>query len=148
MDERHVDKKLLVFASVGRLCCTIARGLLDCWEQKLQVPLDLLMKEHFDKNGFSVMADLDVPTSDDRVVQGKLETATSGSYSHHGIAWESLSVVLNLFSSITRLVVEFGVLAKVVGSQQDGIPFAIAHLGQELSRFFLAPEWTFARTAS
>ena len=146
MDERRVDEKLLIFASVGRLCCAVAQALLGYWGQKLQAPLDLLMREHFDKNVFSVRAGLDVPTYDDKVTQGRLEATSRGSNNRNGIAWESLSVVLGLLSSVTRLVTEFGVLASVVGSQQDGILFAIVHLGQELSKFLLAPDWTFSST--
>jgi len=146
MDERRVDGRLLIFACIGRLCCVIAQALLEYWGQKLEAPLDLLMREHFDKNVFSVKAGLDIPTYDDKVVQGKLEATSRGSSGRHGIAWESISVILGLFSSVTRLVTEFAVLAKVVGSQQDGISFAIMTLAQELSKFFLAPDWTFSRT--
>ena len=146
IDERRVDDELLIFTSMGRLCCIIAKALLGYWEQKLQVPLDLLMREHFDKNEFGVRADLDVPTYDDKVVQGRLEATSRGSHGSRGIAWESLSVILGLFSSVARLVTELCVLAKVVGSQQDGISFAVVHLCQELSKFLLAPDWTLSRT--
>lgn len=147
MDERRLDEELLVFASIGRICCAIAQALLGYWAEKLQVPLDLLMREHFDKNVFSVRANLDVPTYDDKVVQGKLEATSRGSQGTRGIAWESLSVILGLCSSVARLVTELGVLVKVVGSQRDGITFAMIHLSQELSKFFLAPDWTLSRTA-
>jgi len=43
MNERRVDKKLLIYASVGRLCCTIARVLLGHWGHNLKTPLDQLM---------------------------------------------------------------------------------------------------------
>ena len=147
MDERRLDEKLLIFTSIGRLCCAVAKAVLGYWEQKLQVPLDLLMREHFDKHVFSVRANLDVPTYDDKVVQGRLEATSRGSHGTRGIAWESISVILGLFSSVARLVTELGVLAKVVGSQQDGISFAAVHLGQELSKFLLAPDWTLSRSA-
>lgn len=146
MDERRVDEKLLISAFIGRLCCALAKALLRFWEQKLQVPLDLLMREHFDKTVFNIRTDLDVPTYDDKIVQGRLEATSRDSYGSRGVAWESLSVVLGLFSSFTRLVTELCVLAKVVGSQQDGISFAVVHLSQELSKFLLAPDWTLSGT--
>lgn len=101
------------------------------------------MREHFDRIVFKVEADLDVPTYDDKVVQGKLKATSVGS---HG-TWESLSVILGLFSSVARLVTEFCVLVKVIGGQQDGISFAVVHLSQELSRFFLASDRSPSRTA-
>lgn len=145
MDERRVDGELLIFASLGRICCVMADSFLKYWEEELQVPLDLLTKEIFDKVVVSVRADLDVPTFDDRVVKGRLEGATSGSGGRYCVAWGSISFILNLFSSIARLITEFGVLAKVISSQPDGISFAIAHLGQELLKIVLVPEWQFSR---
>ncbi|KAF9650307.1 P-loop containing nucleoside triphosphate hydrolase protein [Thelephora ganbajun] len=146
MDERRLDEKLLIFASIGRMCCAIAETFLDSWEEKLQIPLDLLIKEHFDKEIFSVSVDLDVPTYNDKIVKRRLDGVSAGSDGGSSIAWESISVILSLFSSVTRLVTELGVLAKVAGSQQDGVYFTTVHLGQELSRLILAPDWSLSRT--
>lgn len=145
MNERRVDGELLIFASLGRVCCTVAEAVLRFWEEKLQVPLNLLTKELFDKEVVSVRASLDVPTFDDRVVKGKLNGATSGSRNKYCVVWGSLSFTLSLLSSATRLITEFGVLSKVISSQQDGISFAIAHLGQELLKIILAPNWQLSR---
>ena len=145
MDERRLDEKLLIFASLGRVCCSFSETILKYWEEQLQVPLDVLMKEHLDKVVVDVRARLDVPTFDDRVVKGRLESATGGSGSQYCAAWAAFSVIIGLLASAARLVTEFGVLAKVIGSQQDGIYFAILHLGQELSKIFLVPEWSFSR---
>ena len=144
MDERRLDEKLLMFASMGRICCKLSEAVLKYWEEQLRVSLDLLVKEHIDKVVVNVRASLDVPTFDDRVVKGALEGAT-GESGGCTVAWRSLSAVIILFTSAARLVTEFGVLAKVIGSQQDGIYFAILHLGQELSKIFLVPEWSFSR---
>ena len=150
MDERRVDEQLLIFASVGRLCCVIARSFLEYAEQTLQVPLDQLMGEHFERNVFSVRADLDVPTFQDKVVQGKLEATLRGPlivpYGRYGFQWESLSISIGLLSAVTRLIAQLGVLVKVVGIQQGGISFAIIHCGRELSEFLLKPDWAFSFT--
>ena len=145
MDERRVDAELLIFASLGRICCVVAESFLKYWEEKLQIPLDLLTKEILDKVVVSVRANLDVPTFDDRVVKGRLEGATSGSGGRYCVIWGSISFILNLFSSFARLITEFGVLARVITGQQDGISFAVAHLGQELLKIVLVPEWQFSR---
>ena len=144
IDERRVDEQLLVFTSVGRLCCLVARAFLFYLEQKLRVPLDQLIGEHFEKNVFSVRAGLDVPTYQDKIVQGKLETTSRGPFTPpHGcsdIGWGSLSVFIDLFSAVTRLVAELFVLVKVLGSQQGGISFAIISFGRELFEFLLKPD--------
>jgi hypothetical protein len=145
IDERRVDEQLLIFASVGRLCCTIARAFLEYLEGKLQVPLDQLMEEHFERNVFGVRAHLDVPTHQDKVVQGKLEATLRGPlrvpYGRYGAAWESLSLFIGLLSSVIRFVAQLGVLANVVGGQQGGISFAIMNFVRELSEFLLKPNW-------
>lgn len=146
MDERRIDEELLIFATVGRLCCAIARATLGTLEQKIQVPLDQLTREHFERHVFSVGADLDVPTYQDKIVQGKMNATSKGNYSRYGIPWESISAIMGLLSAITRLVTELGVLAKIVGSQQDGISFVIAHFFQEISKFYLAPSWMLSRS--
>jgi hypothetical protein len=145
VDERRLDEKLLIFASVGRIYCSIADAFLEYCEERLRVPIDLLIKEHFDKEVFSVMAHLDVPTCDDKVMKARLSGATArASVDHYSIVWGSLSVILNMATSVTRLVTELGLLAKVAGGQQDGTSFAIAHLGQELIRVLLVPDWAFS----
>ena len=150
VDERRVDERLLIFASVGRLCCVIARAFLEYLEQGLQVPLDQLMGERFEKNVFSVRANLDVPTYQDKAVQGKLEATSRGPllipHSRYGVAWQSLSVFIGILAAATRLVAEFAVLAKIIGSQQAGISFAIMHSGQEVLQFLLRPNWVFSFT--
>ena len=145
MDERRIDEELLIFASVGRLSCAIAQALFADWEYKLQVPLDQLTNEHFERNVFIVKADLDIPTSQDKVVQGKLEATSRNYHTRFGVPWESLSVIIDLLSAVTRLVTVLGVLAKVVGSQKDGISFAVMHFVQEISKFHLEPGWMFPR---
>ncbi|KAF9784896.1 P-loop containing nucleoside triphosphate hydrolase protein [Thelephora terrestris] len=146
MDERRLDKELLIFASTGRICCTAFEAFLKYLEEQLQVPLDLIMKEHLDKVVVNVKASLDVPTFDDRVVKGRLESATGGGGGpDSSSAWGSISIMISLFASAARLLTGFGVLAKVIGSQQDGVYFAILHLGQELSKVFLEPGWGFPR---
>ena len=150
IDERRLDEQLLIFASVGRLCCVVARGFLEYLEQKLRIPLDRLIGEHFKRNGFGVRADLDVPTYQDKIVQGKLEaTLKSRMKPRHGcnsIGWESFSVFIDLLSATIRLVAELAVLVKVAGSQQGGISFAIVHFGRELCEFILRPDWGFSFT--
>ena len=137
---------LLLFAAIGRLCCAIAGSVLGYWEETLQVPLNLLMSEHFDEEVFSAAVGLDVPTYDDKVVKAKLQGMAEGPPgSRHGVVWGSLSIILALFFSAARLVMELSLLAKVVASQQDGVFLAAVLIGQELLELLLTPDWAFSR---
>ena len=146
MDERRVDEELLIFASAGRLGCAVARAFLDNWDYNLQLPLDQLMKEYFEKNVVGVSADLDLPTFQDKTVQGKIEATSGVQYGRYGIAWEALSSIIGLLCAAIRLVAELCVLASIVGGQKDGATFAMMHIFQELFRFVLTPNWTFSHT--
>jgi len=150
IDERRVDEQLLIFASVGRLCCVIVRALLQFLEQKLQDPLDQLMEEHFERKVFSVRAHLDLPAHKDKIVQGKLDATLKGPlrfpHGHYGVAWQPLSVTLGLLSVVVCLVAELCVLAKIVGSQQGGIFFAALCFSRELLGFLIRPDWCFSLT--
>lgn len=131
---------------MGQICCAMVEAFLRSWEEKLEGPLDLLIREHFDKKVFDVTAHLDVPTHDDKIAKRKLENVATG-YSglHDSIVWGSLSVILNLFSSATRLVTQLGLLARVLSDQKDGISFAVVHLGQELLWVLVRPGWYISR---
>lgn len=145
MNERRLDEKLLVFASMGQIYCTMAHAFLNYCEENLRTPLDLLIQEHFDKERFSVVVHLDLPTSDDKTVKARLRGAGVGAVGdHHSIVWNSLSVILDLFFSATRLISELGLLVKVLSGQPDAISFAVMYLFQELVRVLLAPDWAFS----
>ena len=104
------------------------------------------MNEHFNEEVFNATARLDLPTSDDKVVKGKLKGITDGPQgSRYGVVWGSLSIIFGLFFSTARLVAELGLLAKVVSDQRDGVYFAIVLVGQELLKLILAPDWGFSR---
>ena len=141
IDERRLDESLLIFASIGQICCVVVEAFLETLGGKLEGPLDLLTKEHFDKKIFGVTAHLDVPTEDDKVVKRRLETVVSFPGMHESIVWGSLSVIMDLLSSATRLVTQLGLLAKVLSDQQDAVSFAAMHLGQELLLVLLRPSW-------
>ena len=138
--------ELLLFSSVGRLCCAIASSVLDYWEKTLQVPLNLLMCEHFDEEVFIATVRLDVPTYDDKAVKARLQGMSKGPQgSRHGVVWGSLYIILGLFFSAARFLTELSLLAKVVASQQDGFFLAAVLIGKELLELLLTPDWSFSR---
>ena len=145
IDERRLDESLLIFASIGQVCCAAAAAFLESSAEKLEGPLDLLTKEHFDKKVFNVTAHLDVPTEDDKVVKRRLENVTGFPGMHESMIWGSLSVIMDLLSSTTRFVTQLGLLVKVLSDQQDAISFAAVHLGQELLLVLLKPSWFVSR---
>lgn len=102
------------------------------------------MKEHFEKEVFSVAANLDVPTHDDKVMRGKLGkfkmSATNG-----GVLWNLLWGLLGLFSSLIRFATELFVLMKVIGHQPGGITFAIIYVGQGVFELFCIQQPFYSR---
>lgn len=118
IDARRIDAKLLIFSSAGVICCRMATAFLTHRERKLEFSIAPLMREHFCKEVFNVMADLDVPT----------RTVRSGDVSDPDV-WQSLSVILDLIFFFACSVANICVLAAAIGCQQNGITFVVMHLG-------------------
>ena len=129
-----VDRELLIHASVGRLGCAFAGHALRYFKSSVEFPLNLKIKKHYSIHIFDSMARLDVPTFDDPLVQTRLDTATTSSRSSHSLAWDTITVIIAIFTAIVRLASQLSVLVKVVGGQRDGIVFVVMHFGQELFR--------------
>ena len=134
MEHRSVDKELLIYASVGRLCCAFAGHALRYFKSNVEFPLNLNIKKHYSIHIFESMARLDVPTFDDPLIQTRLDTATASSRSSHSLAWDTITVVVAIFTAVVRLASQLSVLMKVVGGQRDGIFFVVMQFGQELFR--------------
>jgi len=134
MENRTVDKELLLYASAGRLGCALAGYTLHYFKSSVEFPLNLKIREHYSIHIFESMARLDVPTFDDPLVQTRLDTATTSSRSSHSLAWDTITVTIAILTAIVRLVSQLSVLVKVVGGQRDGIVFVVMHFGQELLR--------------
>ena len=132
MEHRSVDRELLLYASVGRMCCALAGHALRYFKSNVEFPLNLNIKKHYSIHIFQSMARLDVPTFDDPLVQTRLDTATTFSRSSHSLAWDTITVIIAIFTAIVRLTSQLSVLMKVVGGQRDGIVFVVMHFGQEL----------------
>ena len=134
MERGTVDRELLLYASVGRLGCGFADHVLRYFKSSVEFPLNLKIKKHYSIHIFESMARLDVPTFDDPLVQTRLDTATTSSRSSHSLAWDTITVIIGIWTAIVRLASQLSVLMKVVGGQRDGIVFVVMHFGQELFR--------------
>ena len=134
VEHRIVDKELLIYASVGRLGCAFAGHVLRYFKSSVEFPLNLNIKKHYSIHIFESMARLDVPTFDDPLVQTRLDTATPSSRSNRSLAWDTITVVVAIFTTAVRLTSQLSVLMKVVGGQRDGIVFVVMQFGQELFR--------------
>ena len=132
MEHRTVDKELLLYASVGRLGCAFAGHTLRYFKSSVEFPLNLNIKKHYSIHIFESMARLDVPTFDDPLVQARLDTATTSSRSTHSLAWDTITVVVTIFTAVVRLASQLSVLMKVLDGQRDGIVFVAMQFGQEL----------------
>lgn len=134
MERRIVDRELLIYASAGRLGCAFASNALQYFKSNVEFPLGLRIKKHYSIHIYKNMARLDVPTFDDPLVQTRLNTATSSARSTHSLAWDTISVIIAIFTATIRLASQLSVLMKVVGGQRDGVMFVVLHFGQELFR--------------
>ncbi|KAJ7583263.1 P-loop containing nucleoside triphosphate hydrolase protein [Mycena floridula] len=119
VETRAVDKNLLFRVAAGRFGCSVATRALNLAEHKVVVPLNKAIKKFYSAHTFHAMARLDVPTFSDSLVQRQLEQSLSPN-SSSSIAWDTVTMALNLLRAFTQLVSQMSVLARVLHGQPDG----------------------------
>jgi hypothetical protein len=138
IDERTVDKKMLLYVSVGRMTCNLVAHILAHAKQRVEIPVKIRIKNYYSMHIFNSMARLDVPTFEDPLIQRRLEDATPDTIRRNSIAWETVRVLSGLGSTAVRLVSQLFVLVSVLRDQRDGPIFAIVHFAQMLYSHYQA----------
>ncbi|KAF8640677.1 hypothetical protein AX17_000333 [Amanita inopinata Kibby_2008] len=123
LEERRVDKNVLVKVASGRLACSVSRRLLTVAQRLVEEPLNKCIKRHYSIHYFHALARLDVPTFEDAAVQRQLEQALPRS-SRSSIAWDTVLAILNTSSTVLLLLSESAVLVGVLRNQLDGFLLA------------------------
>lgn len=103
VDARRIDQKLLIFPSIGVICCRTVAAFLSYWGRELESSLAPLVREHFHKDVFGAMVDLDVPTL--AAARGRFDCGS----------WNSFSVALTQIFSFVGFVGKICVLATAIG---------------------------------
>ncbi|KAJ3986368.1 P-loop containing nucleoside triphosphate hydrolase protein [Lentinula detonsa] len=123
VEQRTVDKKLLISVALSRVACSIAELFLQHSNRIVSQPLNARIKQYYTVHMFNVLARLDVPTFDDPLVQRQLEQAFPTS-SRHSVIWRTVAGVVNMGSTTVMLVSQLSVLLNVLRDQQDGLLIA------------------------
>lgn len=132
VETRTVDKNLLMEITLGVVMCKLAIRFLSWIKGQLQWPLRSSLKQHFGTHLFEANARLDVPTFENEAVQAQLEAASSGA-GRFSIAWNTLTMVLGVFSTAVQLFSQASVLWQTLSSQMDGHLLAAVGLVQSLT---------------
>ncbi|PFH50719.1 hypothetical protein AMATHDRAFT_75408 [Amanita thiersii Skay4041] len=123
LEERRVDKHLLVKVATGRLLCSVIKRLLMISHRRVEEPLNKRIKQHYTIHYFRTVARLDLPTFEDAAVQRQLEQALPRT-SRSSIAWDTVVVISNAGTTALLLASEFMVLLSVLTNQRDGFLLA------------------------
>jgi len=132
IDHRTVDKEFLFRIAMGRMVCTFVARLLMHAKAKVEIPLNIKIKQFYSIHIFNSMARLDLPTFEDPIIQRRLDDATTPARSQNSIAWETTRALSGLVSTLLRLLAQLSVLIVVVNEQRDATVYAILHFGQSL----------------
>lgn len=138
VEERTVDKGLLIRVAAAKLGCSLLQRLLRIAELSLVDPINHSIKCFYSKHFFHAMARLDVPTFDDSLVQRQLEQSMSPN-SSSSIAWDAVSTLIRVIRIIVQVASQTSVLATVLRSQPDGIVLCSLSL---IRTFFQWRSWS------
>ncbi|KAI3619668.1 abc transporter related protein [Moniliophthora roreri] len=105
VDQRTVDKKLLLHVAVGRFFYSVRI--------------------------FRTIARLDVPTFDDAGIQRQFEQVFAGD-SRSSVAWEVIRMAINISTTTIQLLSQLSVLATVLKGQRDGTLLALLCFSRSL----------------
>ncbi|KAK7060894.1 hypothetical protein VNI00_000627 [Paramarasmius palmivorus] len=131
VDERIVDKDLLLHVAIGRFACSIITHLSWDWKARLTRPLTSRIRRFYSVRIFRTMARLDVPTFDDAGLQRQFEQVFMGD-SRTTAAWEVVRMVVNVTTTTLQLLSQLSVLARVLKDQRDGMLLATLCFSQSL----------------
>ncbi|KAF8920579.1 P-loop containing nucleoside triphosphate hydrolase protein [Mucidula mucida] len=108
IDERKVDKRQLLVIAAGRV------GL-----NYLHPTLNSRIKQHYSMHMFRVVSRLDLVTFNDDAVQEQISQVAPAN-SHSSVAWDTITSLLNIFTTALRLISQSAILIRVVRDQPDG----------------------------
>ncbi|EDR16100.1 uncharacterized protein LACBIDRAFT_301848 [Laccaria bicolor S238N-H82] len=130
VDTRSIDTQLLIRIAAGRFLCQAATRISRHAKSRLAHPLNSRIKQYYSVHTFRAMARLDAPTFDDSAVQRQLEESLSPN-SRSTIAWDAVTTVLHIATTLIQLTSQLSVLVSVLRHQRDGPLLALlsfAHL--------------------
>ncbi|KAH8120695.1 P-loop containing nucleoside triphosphate hydrolase protein [Phellopilus nigrolimitatus] len=122
VETRTVDKTLLTRVAAARMAVAIMKRLLQHIKSRIMTVLDQRIRAHYAGHIFEAYARLDVPTFEDPFVRRQLESTAGGRTS---VAWDTVQMLANTFSTILLLVSQVSVLLKVLQDQRDGTIIAL-----------------------
>ncbi|KAE9391323.1 P-loop containing nucleoside triphosphate hydrolase protein [Gymnopus androsaceus JB14] len=131
VEQRTVDKQLLLRVASSRVACSIIELLLNHVSTLVSRPLNTRIKQHYTIRMFAVLARLDVPTFDDPLVQRQLEQAFPTS-SRHSVVWRTVVSSIHMGSTAVMVVSQLSVLFNVLKNQQDGPLLALLSFSHSL----------------
>ncbi|KAJ6573835.1 P-loop containing nucleoside triphosphate hydrolase protein [Mycena vulgaris] len=130
VENRSVDRHLLLQVAASRLICAAATRLLNHGQGLLYRPLNERIRQHYAVQSFQARARLDVPTYSDSAVQRQLDDSSTSSRT--SVAWNNVLTTLQLFATGIELVSQFSVLINMLRDQRDGPLLATLSFGHTL----------------
>lgn len=132
VENRSVDRHLLIQVAASRLLCAAINRLLLHAQSRLYTPLNERIRQHYAVQTFRARARLDVPTYADSAIQRQLDNSSTSSRT--SIAWNNVLTTLHLMSTGIELVSQFSVLLNMLRDQRDGPLLATLSFGHTLFR--------------
>ncbi|KAG1777293.1 P-loop containing nucleoside triphosphate hydrolase protein [Suillus placidus] len=139
--ETHaVDTTVLIHVAVGRVGCAVVGHLLRHARTRIKIPLNMCIKQFYDRRMFHSIVRLDLPTFEDSAIQRQLDfTLDRGSNVPWDAVWASTSLAMMGIS----LLSQFSVLFTILREQQDGPLLVILGFSRSMFRWYSRRPGTF-----
>ncbi|KAG1908604.1 P-loop containing nucleoside triphosphate hydrolase protein [Suillus fuscotomentosus] len=138
METSTVDTTVVIHVAVGRVTCAVASHLLRHIQRRMEIPINMSIRQFYTRHVFHSMARLDLPTFTDSAVRQQLGFVTRPRNMHveTSLAWEVVQDLASLATTTTTMISQFFVLFTVLQKQQDGPLLMILGFSQSILRWY------------
>ncbi|KAL0564952.1 hypothetical protein V5O48_017080 [Marasmius crinis-equi] len=131
VEERTVDKNVLLRVAMGRVFCSIVTILFSWGKTRVTRPLNNRIRQHYSGYMFQTMARLDLPAFEDSGIQRQL-TQVFMPGSQNSAVWHVVLLAVRLCTTALQVVSQLSVLVTVLRNQRDGPLLAVVSFSQTL----------------
>ncbi|KAG1908605.1 P-loop containing nucleoside triphosphate hydrolase protein [Suillus fuscotomentosus] len=141
METPTIDTTVVIHVAVGRVTCAVASHLLKHIQRRMEIPINISIRQFYARHLFHSTARLDLPTFTDSAVQLQFDSVTNSRTMHTSLAWQAVHRLASLTTMTTGMLSELFVLFTILRKQQNGPLLVILGFSQSMFRWYRKQSW-------
>lgn len=137
METPTVDTTVVIHVAVGRVACAVASHLLRHIRRRIEIPINMSIKQFYASDIFHSIVCLDIPTYTDSAIQKQFNSATYQRTAGISPAWEVFRRLASLATTTTSMLSQLFILFTVLRKQQDGPLLVILGFSQSILGWYM-----------